>query len=27
MGTGSAFQRPTALLAPRTARVGFRVQW
>jgi len=27
MGTGSAFLRPTALLAPRTARVGFRVQW
>jgi len=25
--TGSAFQQPTAILAPRTARVGFRFIW
>ena len=25
--TGSAFQQPTAILAPRTARIGFRFMW
>ncbi|HYU77457.1 MAG TPA: TonB-dependent receptor [Vicinamibacterales bacterium] len=25
--TGPTFQRPTAILAPRTAKVGFRVSW
>jgi hypothetical protein len=25
--TGAAFQQPTAILAPRTARVGFRLIW
>jgi hypothetical protein len=25
--TGSAFQQPTAILGPRTARVGFRFIW
>jgi len=25
--TGSAFQQPTAILAPRTARIGFRFVW
>jgi hypothetical protein len=27
MATGTSFLRPTALLAPRLARVGFRVMW
>ena len=25
--TGAAFQQPTAILAPRTARIGFRFMW
>jgi hypothetical protein len=25
--TGTAFLRPTAILAPRTARLGARVSW
>ncbi len=25
--TGAAFQQPTAILAPRTARIGFRLLW
>ncbi len=25
--TGAAFQQPTAILAPRTARIGFRLMW
>ena len=27
VATGPTFQRPTAILAPRTAKVGFRVAW
>jgi len=27
VATGPTFQRPTAILAPRTAKVGFRVSW
>ena len=27
VATGSAFQRPTAIIAPRTARVGLRFMW
>lgn len=27
VATGSAFQRPTAVIAPRTGRIGFRVTW
>jgi hypothetical protein len=27
MATGTSFLRPTALLAPRLARVGFRFMW
>jgi hypothetical protein len=27
MATGSAFQQPTAILAPRTGRIGFRLIW
>ena len=25
--TGAAFQQPTAILGPRTARIGFRLIW
>jgi hypothetical protein len=25
--TGSAFERPTQIVGPRTARIGFRLQW
>ena len=27
VATGSAFQRPTAIIAPRTARIGLRFMW
>jgi hypothetical protein len=27
MATGAAFQQPTAILAPRTGRIGFRLIW
>jgi len=27
VGTGSSFQRPSAILAPRTMRIGFRFVW
>jgi hypothetical protein len=26
-GTGAAFERPTQIVGPRTARVGFRFEW
>ncbi len=27
VASGSAFQRPTAILGPRTGRIGFRINW
>jgi hypothetical protein len=27
VATGPAFRRPTAVIAPRTARIGFRFMW
>jgi hypothetical protein len=27
VATGPAFQRPTAVIGPRTARIGFRFMW